>query len=168
MFELFGCEVSWCAAAPMELNHGTILRNAAADALHLSFQHVKIGRRDVLVLLNDDVARAKKAEAFTKGNMHVERNRRPGTLGLFVHPFEVRGAKSVVPDRCRGVACIARPRAIVFCEEILADVEFAAHLLQALVCDGHAWSFLLHLRGGSCIENERALAPLGNELDVLC
>src|SRR5260370_33681380 len=115
MFDLLGCEVSWGAAAPMELNHGTILRNAPADPLHLSFQHVKIGRRDVLVLLNDDVARTKKAEAFTKGNMHVERNRRPGTLGLFVHPFEARGAKSVVPDRCRVVAGIARPWAMVFC-----------------------------------------------------
>src|SRR6266851_7003066 len=128
VLDLCGCQVGWCAAAPMELDHGAILRDAAADALHLLLQHVKIRRSDVFVLLDDDVACAKEAETFTEGNVHVQRNGRPGTLGLFMHSFEIGGPESVVPDRCCGIACIARPRAIVFCEEFLADMELAAHL----------------------------------------
>src|SRR5467141_4570472 len=82
ILDLFGSQVRWRAAAPMELHHGAILRDAAADALHLPLQHVKIRRRDVLVPLDDDVARAKEAETFTEGSMHVERNGRPGPLGV--------------------------------------------------------------------------------------
>src|SRR5712664_3600233 len=89
ILDLRGCQVGWRAAAPMKLDDGAMLRDAAADALHLLLQHVKIGRRDVLVLLNDDVAGAKEAEAFTEGNVHVQRNGGPGTLGLFVHSFEI-------------------------------------------------------------------------------
>src|SRR6266581_4740806 len=97
IFDLFGGQVGWRAAAPMELDHGAISRDAAADALHLLLQHVKIRRRDALVFLNDDVAGAKEAEAFAEGNVHVERDRRPGLLSLLVHPFEIGGAESVVP-----------------------------------------------------------------------
>src|SRR5437762_3787662 len=74
VLNLFGCQVRRCAAAPMELDHRAILRDAAADAFHLPLQHLKIGWRDTLVLLDDDVARAKEAEAFAEGNVHVQRN----------------------------------------------------------------------------------------------
>src|SRR5260370_28176316 len=61
VLDLFGGQIGRGAAAPMELDHGTILRDAAADALHLLLQHVKIRRRDALVFLNDDVAGTKEA-----------------------------------------------------------------------------------------------------------
>src|SRR5882762_7163471 len=89
VLNLFGCQVRRRAAAPMELDYGAILGDAAADAFHLPLQHVKIRWCDAFVLLDNDVARAKEAQAFTKGNVHVKRNRRPGTLGLFVDPFEI-------------------------------------------------------------------------------
>ncbi len=137
VFDLCRCEVGWSAAAPMELDHGTIFGDAAADALHLPFQHVKIRRCDAFVLLDDDVASAKEAETFTEGNVHVQRNGGPGTLGFFVYSFEIGWAESVVPDGCRGIAGIARAWTIVFGEEFLADVKFAAHLLQAGMCKCH-------------------------------
>src|SRR5258708_17901984 len=138
ILDLCGCQVGWRAAAPMKLDHRAILRDPAADALHLPLQHVEIGCRNVLVFLNDDVAGAKEAEAFTEGNVHVQRNGRPGTFGLFVHSFEIGWAESVVPDWRRGIACVAGPRTIVFGEEFLADVKLAAHLLQGWMCEGHA------------------------------
>ncbi len=144
----------------MKLDHRAILRDAAADAFHLPLQHLKIGWRDTLVLLDDDVARAKEAEAFTEGNVHVQRNGRPGTLGLFVHPFEIGWAKGVVPDRRRGVAGIARPRTIVLGEKFLADVELTAHLLQGWMCECHALCLLPHLHSRSCMVKYRSLARL--------
>jgi hypothetical protein len=87
--------------------------------------------------LNDDVARAKEAEAFAEGDVHVERYRCPGTLGFFVDPFEVGGTESVVPDRGRRIAGIARAGTVVFCEEILTDMELAAHLIEAGMCECH-------------------------------
>src|SRR5260370_30532268 len=98
----------------MELDYRAILRDAAADALHLLFQHVKIRWRDALVFLNDDVAGAKKAKALAEGNVHVEGNRSAGPLGFFVYSFEIARAESVVPDWRGGIAGIAGPRTIVF------------------------------------------------------
>src|SRR2546429_5769574 len=88
----------------MKLDHGTISRDAAADALHLLLQNVEVGRRDALVLLNDDVASAKEAETFTEGNVHVKRNGRPGTLGFFVDALEIGGAERIVPHQRGRVA----------------------------------------------------------------
>ena len=160
ILDLFGRQVGWCAAAPMELDHAAVLRDAEADALHLSLQHLKIRGRDVFVLLNDDVARTKEAQAFTEGDMHVERNRCPGTLSLLVHPFEIVRTERVVPDRRRGVARIARPRAIVLGEKFRSDVELTAHLLQAWMCECHAWRLLPHLRSRSGMVKQRSLAHL--------
>src|SRR2546430_11348685 len=118
ILDLFGRQVGWCAAAPMELDHAAVLRDAEADALHLSLQHVKIRGRDVFVLLNDDVARAKEAQAFTEGNMHVERKRRPVTLSHFVRPFEIGWSEHLVPDRLCGGHSHTRTTAVVLCEKI--------------------------------------------------
>src|SRR5437588_2872496 len=158
--DLFGCQVRWCAAAPMELDDGAILRDAAADAFHLPLQHLKIRRCHTLVFLNDHIARAKKAQAFTEGNMHVERNRCPGTLSLFMHLFEIGWTESVVPDRRGGVACVAWPRTIVLGQKFLADVELTAHLFEAWMCECHAWPPLPHLRSRSCMVKQRSLARL--------
>src|SRR4029077_7452738 len=108
-----------------------ILRNAAADALHLLLQHVEIGRRDTLVLLNDYVAGAKEAETFAEGNVHVQRNWCACTLGFFVYALEIGRAEGIVPDRSSGIAGIAWPGAIVFCEKFFADMKLSLHLLQA-------------------------------------
>src|SRR5260221_132196 len=129
--DLFGCKVGRSAAAPVELDYGAILGDAAADAFHFLFQDVKIRRGDTFVFLDDDVAGAKKTEAFAKGNVHVERNGCAGALGFIVHTLEISGPEGIVPDRRRGIAGIARPGAIVFGEEFFADMKLAAHLLQA-------------------------------------
>src|SRR6266478_470833 len=160
ILNLFGCQVRRRAAAPMELDYGAILGDAVADAFHLSLQDVKIRWCDALVLLDNDVARAKEAEAFTKGNVHVQRNGCPGTVGLIVHPFEIGGSESIVPDRSGGIAGIARPRTIVLGEKFFADVEFAAHLLQGWMCECHAWRLLPHQRRRSCVVKQRLLARL--------
>src|SRR5216683_3008512 len=167
ILDLLGCQVGRSAAAPVELDYGAILGDAAADAFHFLFQDVKIRRGDTLVFLNDDVARAKKTEAFAEGNVHVERDGCAGALGFIVHAFEISGAEGIVPDRGRGIAGITWPGAIVFCKKVLADTELAAHLLQAWMCDCHAESLLPRLHGRPCMLNQRALARLDKELSVL-
>src|SRR5258707_4015719 len=130
VLDLLGCQVGRSAAAPVELDYGAILGDAAADAFHFLFQDVKIRRGDAFVFLNDDVARAKKTEAFAEGNVHVERNGCAGALGFIMHAFEISGTETIVPHRGRGIAGIARAGAIVFGEEFFADMKLAAHLLQ--------------------------------------
>src|SRR5882762_9646738 len=160
ILDLFGRQVGWRAAAPMELDHGAILGDAAADALHFLLQHVEIGWCNAFVFLNDDVAGAKEAEAFAEGNMHVERNGSFGTLGFFVYALEIGRAEGIVPDRSRRIARIARPRTIVFCEKFFADMKLALHLLEAWMCEGHAGHLLPHLRSRPYMVNQRALAGL--------
>ncbi len=75
-----------------------------------------------------------------------------------MHPFEIGGAESVVPDRRGGIACITRPGAIVFCEKFLANMELAAHLLQAWMCKCHAERLLAHLRSSGCMLKQSALS----------
>src|SRR5882762_624521 len=111
VLDLLGCQVGRSAAAPVELDYGAILGDAAADAFHFLFQDVKIRRGDTFVFLNDDVARAKKTEAFAEGNVHVERNGCAGALGFIVHTLEINGAECIVPDRGRGIAGVTRPGA---------------------------------------------------------
>src|SRR5260370_32657414 len=96
ILDLLGCQVGWSAAAPMELDYGAILGDAAADAFHFLFQDVKIRRGDTFVFLDDDVAGAKKTEAFAEGNVHVKRNGRAGALGFTMHAFKVGGTASTV------------------------------------------------------------------------
>src|SRR5712692_9886751 len=167
ILDLLGCQVGRSAAPPVELDYGAIFGDAAADALHFLFQDVKIRRGDAFVFLNDDVTGTEKAEAFAKGNMHVEGNGCARSLGFTMHAFEVSGAECIVPDRSRGIAGVTRPGAIVFCKKVLADTELAAHLLQAWMCDCHAESLLPHLRGRPCVLNQRALARFNKELSVL-
>src|SRR5258708_11916753 len=103
ILDLLGCQVGRSAAAPVELDYGAILGDAAADAFHFLFQDVKIRRGDAFVFLDDDVAGAKKTEAFAKGNVHVERNGCAGARGFIVHTLEVSAPVGIVPDRRRGI-----------------------------------------------------------------
>src|SRR5216684_1781631 len=167
ILDLLGCQVGGSAAAPMELDYGAILRDALADALQLLLENAEVGRRDAFVFLNDDVARAKETEAFTEGNMHVQRDRRSGMLGFFMHFFQIDRAESVVPDRSGGIAGIARPWTIVLCEEFLAYVELATHVLKAWMCECHARRLLPHLRSGSGLLKQRVLASFDKELGIL-
>lgn len=146
VFDLFWRQVCRRAAAPMELDYGTILRDATADALHFLFQNVKVRRSDGFVFLDDDIASAKKAKAFAERNVHVERDGRAGVLGLVVDAFEIGGTESVVPYRRGGIAGVARTGAVVFDEEFLADVKLAAHLLQAWMCECHVWLLIAPVR----------------------
>ena len=138
ILDLLGRQIGWRAAAPVELHDGTSLGDAAADALHLLLQDVKIGRRDAFVFLNDDVAGAKEAQALAERDVHIERDGRPDTLGFFVHTFEIGGPESVVPNGRGGIAGVARAGTIVLCEEIFADMKLAAHLIEAGMGETHA------------------------------
>src|SRR5260370_9676109 len=53
ILDLCGRQVGRSAAAPMKLEHGAILQDPPADALHLPLHHSKFGCRNVLVFLND-------------------------------------------------------------------------------------------------------------------
>src|SRR6267378_4331644 len=167
ILDLLGCQVGRSAAAPEELDYVAILGDASADAFHFLFQDVKIRRGDTFVFLNDDVARAKKTEAFAEGNVYVERNGRAGALGFIVHTLEISGAECIVPDRGRGIAGVTRPGAIVFYKKVLADTELAAHLLQPWMGDRHTESLLPHMHGRSCMLNQRTLTRLNKEMSVL-
>src|SRR5260370_24440510 len=75
IFDLFGCQVGGSATAPVELDNGTILRDATANALHFLLQDVKIRRGDRFVLLTQDGACAKQTKAFAQKDMHGKPNR---------------------------------------------------------------------------------------------
>src|SRR6267154_1180659 len=74
VLDLLGCQVGRSAAAPVELEYGAILGDAAADPFHFLFPDVTITSGHTFVFLHAAVAGAKKTEAFAKGNVHVERN----------------------------------------------------------------------------------------------
>src|ERR1700736_6175739 len=133
VFDLRWGEIRRSAAAPMELHHRAFARNAATHALQLALENAKIRRSHIFVFLNDDVARAKQAQALAEGNMHVQGNRRSSPIRLFVHSFEVVGAKGVIPNRGRRVARVPGARAVVSSKKFFAHTEFFAHLVQAWV-----------------------------------
>jgi len=129
----------------------------------LLLQHVKIRRRDVLVLLDDDVAGAKEAETFTE-RMCMYRE----TGGHLWHApassctlSRSAGPKASFQTRRRGIARIAGPRTIVFGEEFLADVKLAAHLLLAWMCEMHVMLCVSYrtLRSGFCMVKQRSAGP---------
>src|SRR5882724_9830240 len=167
ILDLRGRQVGGRAAAPMELHDGTVFRNTAADALRLALEDAKIGRRNRFVLLDDDVARAKKAEAFAERDVHVERDRRFRAFRFFVHSYEVVRAESVIPNGRGGIARIAGAGAIVFGEEFLSDAELFAHFLQAWMSESHRGDSLPCLRGGPRILKENLLAGFNEELGIL-
>src|SRR5882762_9324446 len=153
ILDLLGREVGGCAAAPMELDYGAILRDATADALHFLLEHVKIGWGDTFVFLDDDVARAEEAEAFAEGNVHVEGDGGAGGFGLGVNFFEIGRAEAVVPNGGRGIAGVTRAGAIVLGEKFLANMKLASHLVQTWMCECHAKGLLPHLGCGPSVLN---------------
>src|SRR5260370_33407984 len=114
ILDLLGCQVGWGAAAPVELDYGAILGDAAADAFHFLFQDVKIRRGDTFVFLDDDVAGAKKTEALAEGDVHVERDGCTGEFGFRVDLFEIGRAEELIPAGSPARTGIRRPRAVVF------------------------------------------------------
>src|SRR6266852_3836396 len=167
ILDLRGRQVGRRAAAPMELHDGTVLRNAAADALRLALEDVKIRRRDRFVLLDDDVAGTKEAEAFAERNVHVKRDRRFRAFRFFVHFFQIVRAESVIPNGRGGIARIAGAGTVVFGQEFLSNVELLAHFLQAWMSESHRGDPLACLRGGPRILKEDLLAGLNKELGIL-
>src|SRR5262249_24113331 len=87
VFDLRRHQLRWCSAAPMKLHYLPIPRNAAAYALQLPLQNLEIRWRNILVLLNDDVASAKQAQALAEGNVHVDRNWRARPIRFHVYLF---------------------------------------------------------------------------------
>ena len=79
---------------------------------------------------DDHVAGAEEAEAFAEGDVHVERDRGLGGVGLGVDAFEIVGAEGVVPDGRGGVAGVAGAGAVVAGEEVFAYAKFFAHGLR--------------------------------------
>ena len=71
VFDLHRGKIRGRAAAPMELHNGAIFRNATADALRFTLEHIQIRRRDTFVFLNHHVAGAEQAKALAEGDMHV-------------------------------------------------------------------------------------------------
>src|SRR5882762_6254725 len=76
ILDLRGCQVGGCAAAPMKLYDRSVFRNAAADAFRLALEDAKIRRRNRFVFFDDNIASAKKTEAFAERDVHVERDGR--------------------------------------------------------------------------------------------
>src|SRR4029453_12457179 len=93
ILELLGRRVCRGAASPVELHDFAFARNRFADPRNFLFQNVKIGKCDSLVFLNDDVARAKQAQTFAEGKMHVERNGSARRVRRGVNRSEIRGTE---------------------------------------------------------------------------
>src|SRR5712692_2812056 len=150
----------------MELHDRTVFRYAPANARHLALQNVEIGRRHAFILLNNDVAGAEETQALAEGDVHVQGNGRSGALRYFVHSLEVIRAESVVPDRRRGIAGIARSRAVVLGEEILSNTKFVAHLLQTWMGKYHREGPLPRLGCRSRIDYQSLLGGFNKEFGI--
>src|SRR5271170_6700677 len=121
----------------MELYDLALPRNAAADALEFALQNAEVRRSDLFVFLNDDVARAEQAEALAKGNMRVQRNRRPSAIRFLMHFFQVVRSEGIIPDRRGRIAGVTRTGPIVSGEKLFAHTEFLTHLLQGWIGERH-------------------------------
>ena len=142
VFNLFGGKIGGCSAAPVELRHLAIARNAAGDVSRFFFQDVEVRRRAALIFANDHVASAKQAEAFTEGKMHVQRNRGVLLVGQGDCGFVLIGAERIGPDRSGRIAGIARSGPVVAIDEFLVDGKLLAHFPQRRVDDGHGANLL--------------------------
>src|SRR5215813_5535395 len=130
IFELRGRRVGRRPAAPVELDDFAFAGNRPRDPRDLFLQDFEVGKRDALVLLDDDVASAEQAQAFAEGKMHVERYRGKRGISGRVHLLEVGRLERVVPHRSGRITGIARAGAVVAREELFADVEFASGFFE--------------------------------------
>src|SRR5262249_31115560 len=144
VFKLRGGRVGGCAAAPMELHDFATARDGLRYTGNFFLQDVEIGKGNSLVLLDDDVAGAKKAEALAKGQMHVKGNRSAGGVGGRVDFFQLGGAKGIVPHRGGGIAGITRARAVVMGQKFFSDAEFAFGLFETRLLNRHRGAFVLY------------------------
>ena len=60
IFHLRGSQIGGRSAAPVKLNHRTILRYALAHVLDFAFQGVQVGNRDFFIFLNRNIAGAEQ------------------------------------------------------------------------------------------------------------
>src|SRR5580658_1949843 len=125
---LFRSKVRGRAAAPVELNHGPPLRNLSADVIDFALQRIEVRNRDVLVLLNRDVARAEQAQALAEGYVHVERNGRAALVSGRERLFEIVRTEIILPNGRRGVTRVARAGPVVLFEERVRDLIYAHFL----------------------------------------
>ena len=116
-------EIGGSAAAPMELHDFARAIDIFADAGDFGFEDVDVRRGNGFIFLDDYVAGAEEAEAFAKGDVHVEGDGALRCVGFGVDLLEIVGAERIVPDGSGGIARVTRARAIVFCEEVFADAE---------------------------------------------
>lgn len=98
--------------------------------------------------------------------MHVQGNRRSSPIRLFVHSFEVVGAKGVIPNRGRRVARVPGARAVVSSKKFFAHTEFFAHLVQAWVGERHGIRASTRLNRGFRVGDSRLLACFDEKLGV--
>src|ERR1700680_1917781 len=166
VFDLRRSQIGGSAAAPVELHHGAVAGNAAADMFDLSLQYVQIWGRDALVFLDDDVAGAEEAETLAKRDVHVERDGGFGALGLFVDFFEVGRAEGVVPNGRGGVAGVTRAGTVIAREKLFADAKLFAHALQTWICERHDKGPLTPIRSGFGFLQQHLLAGFDKELSI--
>jgi len=137
ILDLGGREIGGSAAAPMKLNDGTLAGDVLTDAGQFALQDFKVGRGHGMILLDDDVAGAEKAEAFAEWDMHVKRYGRFCEIGFGMNFFQVGGAEGVIPDGGGGIAGVAGAGTIVTGEKFFADAKFFAGLSQVGIRQGH-------------------------------
>ena len=94
IFHLRGRQVGGRAAAPVKLHHGRARETSSADVLDFALERCEIGRRDAVILGDDHVAGAKKAQALAEGQVHVERDRRARRIGLRVDVLRDRRGRN--------------------------------------------------------------------------
>lgn len=90
-----------------------------------------------MILLDDDVAGAEKAEAFAEGKMHVKRDGSFGSIGFGVDFFEIIGTERIVPNGRGGIAGVTRAGTVVARKKVFGDAEFFARLVERWSREGH-------------------------------
>ena len=123
-FQLFGAVVSGRPSSEMKLGKLPPFPHALGEELDFAAHQLEIGRGALVIRADDDVTAAKQTLLVTKRKMPVKRQRRvrTETVGLGQALFVDILAHFIRELDGGGVARIARPRPVVFRDELLDGV----------------------------------------------
>ncbi len=141
LFHLPGHQIRRRPAAPVKLHHRPFARHKPADVLDLPLQRLDVRRRNAVILRDHHVARAKQAQAFAEGKMHVQRHRSPRRVGRRVILLQIVRPEIILPHRRRRVTRVPRPRPVVFFQELFGNLEAFPVQLQMQAGIAHSENY---------------------------
>ena len=129
---LLGGQMGGRATAPVLLSRRARHADRPPHRLHLAGDALDVALGNARVVGDEPVAGAEVAQAAAEGNVHVDRET---VLRIHIRPAqlidELSGPVVLLPDRCGGVAGVARRGAVVAREDRLRVLEIQCEDLSA-------------------------------------